>query len=31
MVEGGQFNGDLSDGLFIPRKIPDEIRRGPAV
>jgi hypothetical protein len=31
MVEGGQFNGDLSDGAFIPRKIPEEIRRGPAV
>ncbi|WP_428535297.1 amidohydrolase family protein [Rhodopila sp.] len=31
MVEGGQFNGDLSDGTFIPRKIPEEIRRGPAV
>jgi dihydropyrimidinase len=31
MVEGGQFNGDLADGAFIPRKIPEEIRRGPAV
>ncbi len=31
MVEGGQFNGDLSDGAFIPRKIPEEIRRGPSV
>jgi dihydropyrimidinase len=31
MVEGGQFNGVLSDGAFIPRKIPDEIRQGPAV
>jgi dihydropyrimidinase len=31
MVEGGQFNGGLSDGAFIPRKIPEEIRRGPAV
>ncbi|WP_428483414.1 amidohydrolase family protein [Rhodopila sp.] len=31
MVEGGQFNGNLSDGAFIPRKIPEAIRRGPAV
>lgn len=31
MVEGGQFNGDLTDGTFIPRKIPAEIRQGPAV
>jgi hypothetical protein len=31
MVEGGQFNGDLADGAFIPRKIPEEILRGPAV
>jgi dihydropyrimidinase len=31
MVEGGQFNGDLSDGAFMPRKIPEEIRRSPAV
>ncbi len=31
MVEGGQFNGDLSDGTFIPRKIPEQIRSGPAV
>jgi dihydropyrimidinase len=31
MVEGGQFNGDLADGAFIPRKIPEEIRRGPSV
>jgi dihydropyrimidinase len=31
MVEGGQFNGDLADGAFIPRKIPEQILRGPAV
>jgi len=31
MVEGGQFNGDLADGAFIPRSIPEEIRRGPSV
>ena len=31
MVEGGQFNGHLSDGAFIPRKIPEAIRRGPTV
>lgn len=31
MVEGGQFNGSLSDGAFIPRKIQDAIRQGPAV
>jgi dihydropyrimidinase len=30
MVEGGQFNGALSDGAFIPRKIPADIRQGPA-
>jgi dihydropyrimidinase len=31
MVEGGQFNGALSDGAFIPRKISDDVRAGPAV
>jgi dihydropyrimidinase len=31
MVEGGQFNGDLSDGTFIPRKIAAEILERPAV
>jgi dihydropyrimidinase len=31
MVEGGQWNGALTDGNFIPRSIPDEIRARPAV
>ncbi|MCX5494484.1 amidohydrolase family protein [Kaistia dalseonensis] len=31
VVEGGQFNGELTDGAFIPRKIADDIRSGPAV
>jgi dihydropyrimidinase len=31
MVENGQFLASLSDGQFLPRKIPDEIRSRPAV
>jgi dihydropyrimidinase len=31
VVEGGAFAGDLKDGQFLPRKIPDEIRSRPAV
>ena len=31
MVEGGQFNGDLTDGVFLKRSIPAAIRQGPAV
>src|SRR4051812_22881065 len=30
-VENGNFSGALSDGQFLPRKIPDEIRSRPAV
>src|SRR5262249_30395193 len=31
MVESGKLLADLSDGQFLPRKIPDEIRSRPAV
>jgi len=31
VVENGQFHATLSDGQFLPRKIPDEIRSRPAV
>ena len=31
VVEGGLFTGDLKDGQFLPRKVPDEIRKGPIV
>jgi dihydropyrimidinase len=31
VVENGAFTGALSDGAFLPRKIPDEIRSRPAV
>jgi dihydropyrimidinase len=31
VVEGGTFAGDLKDGQFLPRKVPDEIRSRPAV
>ncbi len=31
VVEGGQFHATLSDGGFLPRKIPDEIRSRPTV
>jgi dihydropyrimidinase len=31
MTEGGQFNGALQDGAFIPRKISDDVRSGPVV
>ena len=30
VVEGGTFRGDLQDGRFLPRKIPDEIRARPS-
>lgn len=30
-VEDGAFRGDPGDGLFLPRKVPDEIRARPAV
>jgi dihydropyrimidinase len=31
VVEGGQFLASPSDGQFLPRKIPDDIRARPAV
>ena len=31
VVEDGNFSGDLRDGQFLPRKIPDAIRSRPAV
>ena len=31
VVEGENFSGDLRDGQFLPRKIPDAIRSRPAV
>ena len=31
VVENGAFLGDLKDGQFLPRKVPDEIRSRPAV
>jgi dihydropyrimidinase len=31
VVENGQFRGSLTDGQFLPRKIPDDIRARPAL
>jgi hypothetical protein len=31
VVEGGTFSGDLKDGQFLLRKVPDEIRARPMV
>ena len=31
VVEGGALKGDLKDGQFLPRKVPEEIRSRPAV
>jgi len=31
VVKGGIFSGDLKDGQFLPRKVPEEIRAQPAV
>jgi dihydropyrimidinase len=31
VVQGGTFTGDLKDGQFLPRKVPDEIRSRPAL
>jgi dihydropyrimidinase len=31
VVENGQFHASLTDGQFLPRKIPDDIRARPAV
>ncbi len=31
IVENGELKGALTDGKFLPRKVPDEIRSRPAV
>ena len=31
VVDGSTFDGDLKDGQFLPRKVPDEVRTRPAV
>ena len=31
VVENGSLSGDLKDGQFLPRKVPDEVRTRPAV
>jgi dihydropyrimidinase len=31
VVENGAFAGDLKDGRFLPRKVPEEVRSRPAV
>jgi hypothetical protein len=31
VVENGAFKGDLKDGQFLSRKVPEEIRSRPAV
>jgi hypothetical protein len=31
VVDSGAFTGDLKDGQFLSRKVPDEIRIRPAV
>jgi dihydropyrimidinase len=31
VVDGSTFSGDLKDGQFLPRKVPEEIRTHPAV
>jgi len=31
VVDGGTFSGDLTDGQFLTRKVPEEIRSRPAV
>ena len=31
VVDNGAFSGDLKDGQFLPRKVPEEIRTRPAV
>ena len=31
VVESGTFKGNLEDGQFLPRKMPEEIRMRPAV
>ena len=31
VVENGELKGALTDGQFLPRKVPEEIRTRPAV
>jgi hypothetical protein len=31
VVENGAFLGDLKDGQFLPRKVPEEVRTRPAL
>jgi dihydropyrimidinase len=31
VVDGADFHGDLADGQFLPRKVPEEVRSRPAV
>jgi hypothetical protein len=31
VVEGGTFAGDLKDGQFLDRKVPDDIRSRPVI
>jgi hypothetical protein len=31
VVESGTFKGDLKDGQFLPRKVPEEIRTRSAM
>jgi dihydropyrimidinase len=31
MVDGADFHGDLKDGQFLPRKVPEEVRSRPAL
>jgi hypothetical protein len=31
VVENGAFSGDLKDGQFLPRKVPEDVRSRPAV
>ncbi|MGH7092301.1 MAG: amidohydrolase family protein [Stellaceae bacterium] len=31
VVDGGTFSGDLKDGRFLPRKVPEEVRSRPVV
>jgi dihydropyrimidinase len=31
VVDGGTFSGNVKDGRFLPRKVPDEVRTRPAV
>jgi hypothetical protein len=31
VVENGTFTGDIKDGQFLPRKVPEEIRTRPVL